>query len=189
MIKKVLIALLITQASLLAHIGIGTISGFTAGFTHPMSGADHILAMIAVGLWAAQIAGRSLYALPVSFVGMMIVGAMIGIQGIQIPFVEEGILGSVLVLGAMITFGVKMPVIFSSTIVGIFAICHGHAHGVEIPLNVGGIEYALGFVMATVLLHIFGITIGMTMQRYAQSKVFRIAGATIAATGIALVIS
>ena len=189
MLKKVLAVALVAEASLLAHTGHGSVSGFGAGFGHPIGGADHILAMIAVGLWAAQMGGRSLWAVPLSFVLMMVVGAAMGFQGVQVPFIEEGILASVLVLGALIGFGIKMPVVFSSAIVGLFAIFHGTAHGAEMPLNVGGAEYAAGFVLATALLHIGGIAIGFAMHKLSESKASKVAGGAIAASGIALVLS
>lgn len=189
MLKKILAVALVAEASLLAHTGHGSVSGFGAGFGHPIGGADHILAMIAVGLWAAQMGGRSLWAVPLSFVTMMVAGAAMGIPGIQVPFIEEGILASVLVLGALIGFGVKMPVVFSSAIVGMFAIFHGTAHGAEMPLNAGGVEYAAGFVLATAMLHIGGIAVGMMMNKLAQSKASRVAGGAIAASGLALVLS
>ncbi|WP_294878951.1 HupE/UreJ family protein, partial [Sulfurimonas sp. RIFOXYB12_FULL_35_9] len=114
MLKKILVAAFVAEVSLLAHTGVGNISGFSAGFSHPVGGADHILAMFAVGLWAAQMGSRALWAVPLSFIVMMIVGAVLGVQGVNIPFIENGILASVLVLGGMVGFGVKMPVGFSS---------------------------------------------------------------------------
>jgi len=189
MLKKVLAVVMVAEASLLAHTGHGSVSGFSAGFGHPIGGADHILAMIAVGLWAAQMGGRALWAVPLSFVLMMVAGAAMGIQGIQVPFIEEGILASVLVLGGLIGFGVKMPVVFSSAIVGLFAIFHGTAHGAEMPLNAGSVEYAAGFVLATAMLHIGGIAIGFAMHKFAESKASRVAGGVIAVSGLALILS
>lgn len=171
MLKSFLIAFVIGQASLFAHTGAGSISGVGAGFSHPIGGADHILAMVAVGFWAAQIGGRSLWAVPLSFVAMMGVGAFLGIQGVHIPFIEEGIMASVLVLGAMIGFGIKMPVVFSSALVGVFAIFHGTAHGAEMPFIASGVEYGIGFVLATGLLHISGIVIGLLLSKAMQTKV------------------
>lgn len=189
MLKKIAMAAMVAEASLLAHTGHGSVSGFGAGFGHPIGGADHILAMIAVGLWAAQMGGRALWAVPLSFVMMMVVGAAMGFQGVQVPFIEEGILASVLVLGAMIAMGVKLPVVLSSVLVGVFAIFHGTAHGAEMPLNVGGAEYAAGFVLATALLHIGGIAIGIAMNKLSESKASKVAGGAIAASGLALVLS
>ncbi len=189
MLKKILVAAFVAEVSLLAHTGVGNISGFSAGFSHPVGGADHILAMFAVGLWAAQMGSKALWAVPLSFITMMIVGAVLGVQGVNIPFIENGILASVLVLGAMVGFGVKMPVGFSSAIVGLFAVFHGAAHGLEMPLNVGGVEYAAGFILATAMLHAAGITLGSIMHKIAQSKISRIAGGSIAVAGLALAIS
>ncbi|MGA9046387.1 HupE/UreJ family protein [Sulfuricurvum sp.] len=186
MLKKITGVFILAEAAILAHTGTGSVSGFGAGFSHPVGGADHILAMIAVGLWAAQMGGRALWAVPLSFVLMMVAGAA---MGIQVPFIEEGILASVLVLGGLIGFGVKMPVMFSSAIVGLFAIFHGTAHGAEMPLNAGGVEYAAGFVLATALLHIGGIAIGLAMHKLSESKASRAAGGAIAASGLALVLS
>lgn len=173
MLKKFLMALVITQVSLSAHTGIGSVSGFSAGFGHPIGGADHILAMVAVGLWAAQMGGRAVWSVPLTFVTMMIIGAFLGLQGVHIPFVEEGILLSVVVLGAMIGAGVKMPIVFSALLVGIFAIFHGTAHGAEMPLNVSHLEYALGFVVSTALLHITGIVAAMVIRKMTVLEVSR----------------
>ncbi len=189
MLRKIGIATMVAQASLLAHTGAGSVSGFGAGFGHPVGGADHVLAMVAVGLWAAQMGGRALWTVPLSFVMMMLMGAALGMQGVSVPFLEEGILASVLVLGAMIGLGVKMPLFSSAAIVGIFAVFHGAAHGAEMPLNAGGVEYALGFILATGLLHVAGIAVGVAMHRLAQSKASRAAGGAIAASGVALIVS
>ncbi|MCL4430910.1 MAG: HupE/UreJ family protein [Epsilonproteobacteria bacterium] len=171
MLKFFLIVFMIAQASLFGHTGVGSILGFEAGFSHPIGGADHILAMVAVGLWAAQMGGRSLWAVPLSFVVMMVVGTFLGIQGVHVPFIEEGILASVLVLGAMIGFGVKMPIVFSSVLVGVLAIFHGTAHGIEMPLNTSGVEYGIGFVLATGMIHISGIVIGLIRAKIMKFKV------------------
>ncbi len=189
MFKKTLLAFLAAEISLLAHTGHGGISGFGAGFSHPIGGADHILAMFAVGLWAAQMGGRALWAVPLSFVMMMVAGAVMGIQGIQVPLIEEGILASVVVLGGLIALKTRLPVVAGAVIVGTFAMFHGAAHGAEMPLNAGGIGYGAGFVLATGLLHIGGIVLGMAMHRLSETKASRVAGGAIAASGIALVLS
>lgn len=172
MLKFFLIGIVIAQASLLAHTGVGSISGFEAGFTHPMGGEDHILAMFAVGLWAAQMGGRSLWAVPLSFVTVMVIGAFFAIQGAQVSLIEGGIFVSLLVLGAVIGLGVRVPVVFASVLVGILAIFHGMAHGSEMPLNTSGIEYGLGFVLATGLLHVSGIVVGLILSKIMKSKIF-----------------
>jgi urease accessory protein len=170
MLIKVLLVSVVLQISLLAHTGAGSVSGFSAGFGHPIGGMDHILAMFAVGLWAAQMGGRAMWSVPLAFVTMMIVGTFLGLQGIQVPFIEEGILLSVVVVGAMIGLGIKMPMIFSALLVGIFAIFHGTAHGAEIPLNVSHMEYVLGFVLATALLHGAGIVTTMAIHKLTVLK-------------------
>ncbi|MBN2869373.1 MAG: HupE/UreJ family protein [Campylobacterales bacterium] len=189
MFKKTVLTLLAAEISLLAHTGHGSISGFGAGFSHPIGGVDHILAMFAVGLWAAQMGGRAVWAVPLSFVMMMVAGAAMGIQGVQVPWIEEGILASVVVLGGLIAFGIRMPVVLGSAVVGLFALFHGAAHGAEMPLNAGGVGYASGFVVATGLLHMGGIALGMAMHRFAESKASRYAGGAIAAAGISLIAS
>lgn len=160
MLKNILVAALIAEASLSAHTGVGLTSGFMAGFFHPVHGVDHILAMLAVGIWAAQLGGKALWSVPLSFVVMMLFGSFLGVQGVLVPFIEEGILASVLLLGLFIAFRVKVAVLLSSVSVGLFAIFHGYAHGSEMPLNMDGVEYGIGFLIATTLLHIVGIVVG-----------------------------
>ena len=184
-------ALLLAAATLLptlahAHVGTGDTHGFSHGFTHPLGGLDHLLAMIAVGLWAAQMGGRALWAVPLSFVSVMVLGGALGMAHIEIPFVEQGILISVLVLGVLIAASVRLPVVASSVIVGLFAIFHGFAHGAEMPASTSGVEYALGFVIATALLHSVGIGLGIASQKLSQPLVVRLAGAAIVVCGVFL---
>lgn len=187
--KRAIAAAMLAEVSLSAHTGVGTVSGLMSGFLHPIGGADHVLAMFAVGLWAAQSGGRALWAVPSAFVMMMVFGAFLAIEGINVPFIEEGILASVVVLGAMIAMGIKLPVVISAAIVGVFAIFHGHAHGAEMPLNTLGYEYAAGFVAATALLHIAGIGLGFAIKKITDSRLSHIAGGVIAAGGTVLAIS
>jgi urease accessory protein len=186
MLKKVFITASIMKISLFAHTGIGHSFGFLSGFFHPIGGADHILAMFAVGLWAAQMGSRALWTVPLSFIVMMLAGAALGLNGVDIPFIESGILASILVLGMMIGLGIKMPLLFSSAVVGFFAVFHGSAHGLEMPLDVGGFEYALGFILATAMLHAAGMSLGLFMHKISKSKISRFTGGTIAAAGIVL---
>jgi urease accessory protein len=171
------------------HTGFGPVSGFEAGFLHPVSGLDHILAMVSVGILAAQLGGKSIWLIPLSFVSMMIIGASFGFFGMAIPFVEYGIIGSVIVLGLAIAFGHKTPLTLAITIVGISSVFHGNAHGLEMPNNISGIEYGLGFTIATALLHMTGILINLFIHK-AQKKVasfmVRATGAVISVVGIAL---
>jgi len=173
MIKKIMSLAVLMEVSLLAHTGAGIPSGFISGFLHPVGGTDHILAMFAVGIWAAQMGGRALWAVPVSFVSMMIVGAILGVQGIHIPFIEEGILVSIIVLGAFIVLGIKLPILLSSLIAGAFAMFHGHAHAAEMPLNTSGFEYGIGFVLATGIIHILGIAVAVGIRKISHLKTIK----------------
>ncbi|WP_342641381.1 HupE/UreJ family protein [Rhodoligotrophos ferricapiens] len=144
-----------------AHTGLGSEAGFVHGFLHPFTGMDHTLAMLAVGIVAYQIGGRALWLVPVSFVLAMAVGGVLGMWGVNVPFVELGIALSVIVLGAAIALGMPAPLAAVMAIVGLFAIFHGHAHGTEIPESASGLTYGLGFMGATGLLHLGGIGIGL----------------------------
>jgi len=170
----------------LAHTGAGEATGFMHGLSHPIGGADHVLAMLAVGLWAAQIGGRALWAIPGTFVFVMILGGVLGFYGISVPFVEGGILVSVLVFGVLIAGAFKFPIIVSALIVGVFALFHGHAHGAEMPFAIGAVSYSIGFALATAILHTAGIAFGMLLQRIDLEKVNRFAGGAIALSGIFL---
>lgn len=170
-----------------AHVGIGETSGLLHGFAHPFSGLDHLCAMLAVGLWAAQMGGRSVWVVPLSFVGVMAVGGMLPMLGIALPFVEQGIVLSVLLLGVLIAAAVRLPLWLGSGMVGLFALWHGHAHGAEMPALASGMTYALGFVLTTALLHVAGIAFGLGMQRLTRERVIRFAGAGIALCGVYLI--
>ena len=172
-----------------AHTGVGQTSGFIAGFSHPIGGADHLLAMIAVGLWAAQMGGRAVWVVPSTFVSMMIVGGVLGMSGVPVPYIEEGILVSVLVLGVLIAGAFRLPLVISGILVGVFAVFHGHAHGAEMPVAIGAISYSAGFVLATALLHVVGILSGIGLQKLNVDKVTRFAGCAIAASGIYLAVT
>ena len=169
-----------------AHTGVGEASGFLHGLTHPISGLDHVCAMLAVGLWAAQTGGRSIWAVPLTFVGVMALGGALPVLGIGLPFVEQGIALSVLLLGVLIAAAVRLPLRLSSAMVGLFALWHGHAHGAEMPAAASGFEYALGFVLATSSLHVIGIASGLGMRQRAHERVIRAAGASIALCGVYL---
>ncbi|TPM40039.1 HupE/UreJ family protein [Mesorhizobium sp. B2-3-4] len=168
-----------------AHVGIDTTSSFTAGFMHPLSGLDHVTVMIAVGLWAALKGGRAVLAWPAAFVGVMLGGAALGMAHVPMPFVEPGILASVVVLGLLVALAADLPVSAGIAIIGLFALFHGHAHGTEVPENAGGLEYMAGFAIATVLLHAVGIAAGLGLGVRFRGLA-RIAGATCAAVGIGL---
>lgn len=173
----------------LAHTGVGHTSGFWAGVGHPFSGADHMLAMIAVGLWAAQMGGRALWTVPAAFVGLMLVGGGLAMAGVALPLVEQGILVSVMVLGVMIAAAFRLPVLLSVLIVGFFAIFHGHAHGTEMPSLSGAVSYSLGFALSTVSLHVGGALAGIRLEAIFKQSLIRIAGMAIALGGIYLSIA
>jgi len=158
---------------------------FSGGFAHPLSGWDHLLAMIAVGLWAAQLGGRARWPVPAAFVGVMALGAALGQAGVTFPGVEQGIAASILALGLLIAAAVRLPVTAGMALVGAFAIFHGLAHGAEMPAAAGGFSYGAGFVAATVLLHAAGVGLGLIAARR-SAHATQFAGWAIAASGLML---
>lgn len=167
-----------------AHTGTGLPGGFISGFRHPLSGLDHLLAMISVGLWGAFL-GRPLnYALPVIFPVVMVGGAALGMYGVPLPPVEIGIALSVLVLGGCIALSVKAPVWAGSLIVATFAVFHGYSHGRELPSAADPIGYSFGFVLATGLLHLLGIGIGFLKDRPGGLIVTRALGGIVGVFGL-----
>jgi len=158
-----------------AHPG-HEVSSFLAGIAHPLSGIDHIAVMIAVGLWAALKGGRALWAWPVAFVGVMLIGGGLGMAHVALPFVEPGILASVVVLGLMVALAVDLPVAAGAAIVGAFALLHGHAHGSEVAETISGVEYMAGFAVATASLHLVGIAFAQLMARAQLRPAIRAAG-------------
>ena len=191
-LKRVLqfiVAGLLLPSFAYAHVGVGEASGFMHGLTHPTSGLDHVCAMLAVGLWAAQMGGRSVWAVPLTFVGVMALGGALSMLGIGLPFVEQGIVLSVLLLGVLIAAAVRLPLWLSSGMVGLFALWHGHAHIAEMPEMASGIGYTLGFLLATALLHTIGIASGMSMRWIARERVIHAAGAGIALCGVYLAVA
>jgi urease accessory protein len=167
-----------------AHVGVGDTVGFAQGVGHPLRGVDHILAMVAVGLWAVQCDGRARWVIPATFVLVMAFGGVVGTMGILVPFVEQGIVLSVLVLGVLVAAAVRLPLFASALIVGLFAIFHGHAHGAEMPPNASGLAYGAGFVLATALLHALGIGVALLTRRLGQGNLARISGGVIAMSGV-----
>ncbi len=190
-----LTALMTSQA--LAHTGLEGGSGFAAGIGHPVGGLDHVLAMVAVGVLAVQMSmqtGRqsALWLVPVSFVVFMAVGGVLGMIGVTMPMVEQGIVGSVIILGAVIAWGRVMPQAAAMIFVGVLAMFHGHAHGTEMPLNASGVEYAMGFMLATASLHALGVGLGLSVQKVLSRSAplaARIGGGVIALGGLGLVVA
>jgi urease accessory protein len=180
-----LVTLAPTAAS--AHIANGS-HGFVHGFLHPLGGADHVLAMVAVGLLACQLGGRALWLVPGTFMAVMALGGMLALAGGAMPGVEPGIAASVIVLGALVALGMKAPVA-AAAIAGVFAIFHGHAHGSELPDGAAAAAYASGFLSATALLHGGGIGLGALFGRMSEASglaLHRVGGAGMALFGVAL---
>ena len=179
----------VTAGSLLsspafAHMGTGLPGGFLSGFLHPFSGLDHLLAMVSVGLWGAFLGRPLIYVLPVVFPAMMVVGAIMGMFSVPMPPVELGIAFSVLVLGGCIALSIKAPVWAASLIVAMFAVFHGYAHGKELPSAADPVSYSAGFVLATGLLHVSGIGLGLLNNRPHGIAVTRSMGGIVATLGV-----
>lgn len=179
-------AVVIVPSVAQAHVSLDHVYNLMHGLQHPLTGLDHLCAMIAVGIWAAQRGGRATWLVPLSFVTVMTIGAALGMAGVSLPFVEPGIAMSLVVLGLLVATAANLPLVASMAIVGVFAIFHGHAHGAEIPAMASGIAYVAGFVLTTIILHAVGIGFGITMQRLRTSQVARVAGAAIALCGVYL---
>lgn len=166
----------------------GTSGNFAAGFTHPFFGLDHLLAMVAVGLLAVRVGGHGLWMMPVTFLGSMLLGGLVAAAGIELPGVETGILLSVLVLGALVYLAKALPWGAAGALVGIFAMFHGHAHAEEMLAGGSFALYAVGFLLATALLHVSGILAGMAISRWLDMRAVRYCGAAIAAASLLLMI-
>ncbi len=178
--------LLLCASPAFAHSGHGLTDSFAAGVAHPLSGLDHIAVMVAVGMWAALKGGRALWVWPAAFVGVMLIGGAFGMAHVPVPFVEPGILASVVVLGLLVALAVDLPVWTGAAIVAIFALLHGHAHGSEVAETVSGAEYMAGFALATATLHGVGIGFAQLMTRAQLRPLIRVAGAACPLIGIGL---
>lgn len=189
MIRRIalaLAALAATTAPALAHLNPQGHGSFMAGVSHPLFGLDHILVMVAVGLWAAQIGGKALWAVPTAFVATMALGFGLALAGIGLPFVEPAILASVVALGLLVAMAVKLDTVVSAAIVAVFALFHGHAHGGELG-SAGALSFGIGFVVATALLHVAGIGLGLGIARLSGGAIAaRIIGGATALAGLAL---
>ncbi len=185
MSARVLLPLLLvlSASAVQAHESGGLASGFGSGFLHPLLGWDHVAAMVAVGLWGAFLKDPAIWLLPVVFPLVMAFGGALGVIGVPLPAVEVGIAASALVLGAMVVWAVRPPLWLAATLVGVFAIFHGHAHGTELPEATSPLAYSLGFVLATGLLHLCGIAFGLLTRWRFGAVLVRAGGAVIALAG------
>lgn len=159
-------------------------SGFIAGLLHPVLGPDHLLAMVAVGLWGAVLGRPLLVALPIVFPLLMLAGAALALAGVEIPRVEAGIAVSVVALGAAILFAWRAPTAVALALVGLFGLCHGHAHGTELPDSAAPAAYAAGFLLATGVLHLAGVALGLLWTQATGRRVLRATGALVSAAGV-----
>jgi urease accessory protein len=175
--------LLLWPTRAFAHILGDQAGGFISGFEHPISGLDHILAMVSVGLWGAQLGPPAIWLLPVTFPMVMAFGGMLGLMGVPLPGTEIGIALSAIGLGAMVASEARPPLWIAAALVGFFAIFHGHAHGTELPPDESGVLYSIGFVVATGLLHLTGIGIGLIHRWKAGEMALRVGGAGVAIMG------
>jgi len=171
-----------------AHIVSTGSGGFGSGFAHPLTGTDHFLAMFAVGLWGAQMGGRTVWTLPVTFPLIMVAGGAVGILGLPLPGTEIGIALSIVALGLAITFAWHPAEWMALGLIAVFAICHGYAHGAELPLAADPADYVIGFVAATGLIHIFGIGVGLALGKPLGGRLARGLGALIGIGGICFLV-
>jgi urease accessory protein len=176
--------LLIAPLTALAHVEGAAAGGFLSGLSHPVSGLDHVLAMVAVGLWGAQLGAPAIWLLPVAFPMMMALGGLLGLSGVELPAVELGIALSAVMLGALILGAIRLPLAAALLVVGFFAVFHGHAHGTEMTAGQSAILYSIGFVTATGLLHGLGIGMGLIHRWDAGRVALRGAGSVVMAGGL-----
>jgi urease accessory protein len=168
----------------IAHEQPGQAAGFVTGLLHPASGLDHVLAMVAVGLWGAQLGAPAIWVLPVTFPLMMACGGFLGLVGVPLPGVELGIATSAILLGAMVALQARPPLMLAALLVAFFAVFHGHAHGTELPAGQSGLLYSVGFVVATGVLHAVGISIGLSYRWAAGRIALRAAGVAVSLAGV-----
>ncbi|TGD70943.1 HupE/UreJ family protein [Mangrovimicrobium sediminis] len=181
-----LAAIVLTLGSLpaWAHVEQGVAGGLVSGLLHPVMGPDHLVAMVAVGLWGAQLGAPAIWLLPVVFPVVMALGGLFGVAGVPLPFIEFGIALSALLLGLAVAARFRANLVVMAVLVGLFAIFHGHAHGTELPQSANAMAFGVGFVISTGLLHLAGILIGLLVRWPVGSAVVRACGAGIAAIGL-----
>jgi urease accessory protein len=191
MTRRILMALALTGALVspaLAHTGVGHIHSFATGLAHPLSGADHILAMVAVGLWGVLAGGRAIWIWPLAFVATMLAGFLAVALGLQMPFVESAVSSSIILLGLCVVLAIKAPVRVGAVIAGLFAFFHGHAHGTE-ATTASVIPYVAGFVLATAWIHSAGIGLGLVAEGLIGKLAVRVMGGLTVLSGVVLMAS
>jgi urease accessory protein len=181
--SRIVLLIAFFPTSTFAHTQEGEAAGFLTGFRHPLSGLDHVLAMVAVGLWGAQLGAPAVWLLPVAFPLVMAMGGMLGLMGIPIPGIEYGIAASAILLGSAVMFEVRPPLAAAALLVSFFAIFHGHAHGTELPPGQSALLYSMGFVIATGCLHGVGIGIGTVHRWVWGQRLLRVAGGLVVLGG------
>lgn len=179
------IASVLAATPAFAHSENGVAIDFWGGFTHPIFGPDHVIAMVAVGLWGAFLGAPAIWLLPVVFPLVMAVGGAVGVAGVPLPGVETGIAISAIALGGMVAFAAKPPLWVAAVLVGAFAVFHGHAHGAELPIGADAVAFSMGFVIATGMLHLIGIAFGGLSHWPAGRIAVRVAGGVISLVGFA----
>jgi urease accessory protein len=181
-----LACLLLLPSMAQAHSGIGSTFGFFDGVAHPLSGIDHICAMVGVGIWAAQRGGRAIWLVPLGFAIVMLVGGLLGMARVFVPFIEPGIIASVVILGLLVASAARLPLVASACLVGLFALFHGHAHGTEMPMTAAELSYGAGFLASTIVLHGCGIGLCVAANKSNAAWVSRYTGAAMVVCGAAL---
>jgi urease accessory protein len=172
-----------------AHIAEATGGGWSAGFAHPFSGIDHLVTMVAVGVWAVQMGERAVWLMPASFVMVMALGAMLSLAGVALPGAEDGIALSVAVLGVLLAVAARPSLATGVAVVALFGLVHGYAHGAEMPQAAAPLLYALGFLVATLVLHLLGIALGLAARNPLGQRLLPIGAAAMAGIGITLVLA
>jgi urease accessory protein len=182
------ILLLVAMQPLAAHTTGGAIGGLGSGLGHPFIGVDHLLAMLAVGMWAYQLGGSSVWKIPLAFVVTLLAGAGIGLAGLSLPFIEPVIAASVMVFGLLIAMRYRVAPVLACLMVALFALFHGYAHGIEMPLATSPLTYVAGFSIATIGLHGLGVMLAYVIHRTTHTMLLRVGGMGLASTGLLLLL-